>query len=744
MNEINNLKTSLHLTDSEAHKIQTCVSRYTERNSAKYICYRVLNAVKSLYGGSDWQVAERILENHSVTIINDHYQSSKELPQLSKTLSELALKLLINKQSSDVDANPKRHFISYSYTNNRHFISYIDNRWDKLNNLPEIKDKISLKTLSRNQLENSLESVVEELILSQEQVLINQQDRLFINQQLNLWVAESTNPLEKTNREHASAEIFDFINDKKSIHINLSQLSLTSLPNIFHRGDFPKRLESLNLNGNLLTSLPPDIVQLRETLETLRLQNNEMTVLPPEICQLRALKELDLSHNELAALPPEIHQLSKLKTLNLSSNGMTVFPLEICQLSALKELDLSFNQLAALPPEIHQLSQLKRLLLVNNLLVTLPSQISQLSDLEILNAYSNRLTTLPIEIGQLPKLTYLSLTDNPTLTGLPREILNLPEKCTIELTQSGLPETVLDHLREEVNRTGYSGPNFSFAMVHANPQERGKSIEDSLKSLFGIVKRDYHEFPNLKANVDQTNLKAWLNRLSFMGDYNAKGERQQWLVNRVLDHLELAEKDVEFRETFNATINGAADTCGDRVALSVVNLGISHDLRKIDRSDMKKFADFLSRGVWAMDMLEEAARNKIPSLRFFDEVEVYLGYPVMLKDRLKLPIDIKEMLYFRCSALTEKDLNDAASMIEGKLADKAAFSSFLIKRSDWVDALKTKYSVDYKALEDKRELESNVIEDRSLEPDAYNEAMKKVEADFNNGLNKLTATAMAA
>jgi len=91
--------------------------------------------------------------------------------------------------------------------------------------------------------------------------------------------------------------------------------------------------------------------------------------------------------------------------------------------------------------------------------------------------------------------------------------------------------------------------------------------------------------------------------------------------------------------------------------------------------------------VWVIEILEECARNKIPSLRFFDEIEVYLGYIVKLKDRLNFSIAVEDMLYFHCSALSEEDLSIAENIVREKLASDEKYE-YLIKNDKWIEALR--------------------------------------------------------
>ncbi|MEQ9368576.1 MAG: COR domain-containing protein [Coleofasciculus chthonoplastes F3-SA18-01] len=64
----------------------------------------------------------------------------------------------------------------------------------------------------------------------------------------------------------------------------------------------------------------------REEWTELDLSGNDLTVLPPEIGQLTSLQSLDLSRNNIQELPPEIQQLPNLKKLDLRGNPLPIPP----------------------------------------------------------------------------------------------------------------------------------------------------------------------------------------------------------------------------------------------------------------------------------------------------------------------------------------------------------------------------------------------------------------------------------
>jgi len=139
------------------------------------------------------------------------------------------------------------------------------------------------------------------------------------------------------------------------------------------------------------------------------------------------------------------------------------------------------------------------------------------------------------------------------------------------------------------------------------------------------------------------------------------------------------------------------------MALSILHLGIAYKLSMADKKDLKSLATLLTRGSLALERLAEVASNKVQSLAGCDPIEVYLGYPIMLKEELKLPIDVQEMLYFACSSLKKEDLTIAKGIVLDRLADKEGVYKELCKRDLWINALKENYPEKAQEIESKKE-----------------------------------------
>lgn len=98
----------------------------------------------------------------------------------------------------------------------------------------------------------------------------------------------------------------------------------------------------MDLSGQGLSSLSPRLFQY-DFLESLYLNNNKLTAVPPIIGKLRGLRVLDLSHNRISEVPPELGMCFNLRYLYLFDNYIKRLPHEFRNLIELLFLGIEGN-----------------------------------------------------------------------------------------------------------------------------------------------------------------------------------------------------------------------------------------------------------------------------------------------------------------------------------------------------------------------------------------------------------------
>ncbi|CAL9244043.1 unnamed protein product [Arabidopsis halleri] len=131
------------------------------------------------------------------------------------------------------------------------------------------------------------------------------------------------------------------------LHISASGLDLSgSIPD--NTIGKMSKLQTLDLSGNKITSLPSDLWSL-SLLESLNLSSNRISErLPSNIGNFMSLHTLDLSFNSFyGEIPAAISSLIRLKTLKLHSNGFQFgVPPGLLHCQSLVSIDLSSNRLS--------------------------------------------------------------------------------------------------------------------------------------------------------------------------------------------------------------------------------------------------------------------------------------------------------------------------------------------------------------------------------------------------------------
>ena len=382
------------------------------------------------------------------------------------------------------------------------------------------------------------------------------------------------------------------------------------------------KLESLFLNGNILTSLDPSIGNLTN-LKHLFLSGNQIEQLPESIGNLVNLVELNLKGNLLISLPESIGNLQLLETLDLVYNRLQSLPMSFCNLKRIKHLYLERNHIQNLPESFGELSDLEYLNIEDNLIKRLPHSFDQLyklktlklgtieefpsiitscKNLELLRFDSKEALSIPEDIGDLKSLKILEMGLNSVKT-IPSSIGNLIslENLLIVDTQSEyLPESIGNLLNLRTldlwgNKLKDIPPiigklkSLEILNLYSNiltkiPEEIGnltnlkklnlsdnKLIElpPSLKNLRNLTELNIR-------NNQLTKLPLWLWRLEKLEYLYLRGDKNPW--------------QGEWKEMVTRDLKEIKDFCREKDTLKIF---ISHAVVDFETHKIKELSEFL-------------------------------------------------------------------------------------------------------------------------------------------------------
>jgi hypothetical protein len=161
-----------------------------------------------------------------------------------------------------------------------------------------------------------------------------------------------------------------------------------------------------------LTRLPDEVFDLADTLEVLNLSGNRLTDLPPDIGRLKKLKIVFGSNNLFTHLPESLGDCAALEVVGFKATQIRHVPAEALP-PKLRWLILTDNAVEKLPDALGERPALQKLMLAGNRLKALPDGLARAHRLELLRLSANAFERLPGWLTQLPSLAWLALAGNP-------------------------------------------------------------------------------------------------------------------------------------------------------------------------------------------------------------------------------------------------------------------------------------------------------------------------------------------
>ena len=416
-------------------------------------------------------------------------------------------------------------------------------------------------------------------------------------------------------------------------------------------------------------------------LRILSLQNNSLTHLPPEIGRLRNLLVLNLESNRLQQLPAEIGQLEHLEHLWMRSNRLADLPPQFANLRRLQDFNVASNPLGRVPEPIVQLPNLQRLILDNCGLTELPDAIGALQTLDELSLGSNNLERVPESLGRLMNLRRLYLDGNGALTGLPESILEMSQRCRVNVDGCvALPEAV-------------------HAALAAGLQD-GSDTEDEDMEAQGAV----YPLADMLLSQEQRNVLStdqgepiehaasffdWLDRMAGTSDCRNEATRAG-LEARLTQLIGDMRADIQLRRTCFEIAFEALRECDDRVAVGFNQMhAVAMTARTLRPGIDEKTLIGIGIDMFVLDLVEKEARAKMVQLRAMagrpgDEIETMLFFQTALRAPLaqvgiNVPLPAQGMLFRHVAGVSDQELGSAAQRIRAVYQDGLSMPRFLVR-----------------------------------------------------------------
>lgn len=160
-----------------------------------------------------------------------------------------------------------------------------------------------------------------------------------------------------------------------------------------------------------LKEFPEELFASENTLETLDLSGNQLSSLPHDFYRFKKLKILFCSDNLFTELPKVLGTCEQLEMIGFKSNQISVISEKALPIQT-RWLILTNNKIKSLPSSIGNCFRLQKVALAGNLLSSLPEEMANCKNLELLRISANQFQSIPDWLVSMPKLAWLAVSGN--------------------------------------------------------------------------------------------------------------------------------------------------------------------------------------------------------------------------------------------------------------------------------------------------------------------------------------------
>jgi len=386
-------------------------------------------------------------------------------------------------------------------------------------------------------------------------------------------------------------------------------------------------------------------------------------------CLSNKVRELSLSRLNLSTLPACLP--GHIKVLKVGHNRLTHLPVLPPRLNALLVDDNQLLELPSLPLGLLELSA------CNNQLTHLPVLPPRLGALLV---DDNQLLELP----SLPPTLTLTRACNNQLTGLPVSVLALrrPPCDFVTVENNPFSPATLQNMLETIGVPGYRGPRIYFSMSRAAALWETRPLHESVAAWLAPEQKGGIA-DTWRALAQEGGAAEFSDFLGYLGQ-TQDAIKHPAFKTAVAAWLTRLGEDSALRETTFAVAIDATASCEDRVTLAYNQMQLAalvHDVKNGAFDNALPELIAAGRVAFRHEHITQIAREKVKTLAFVDEIEVYLGFINQLRGPLKLTTATEEMRFFGVSGIAQDDLQ--AAEIRVKTAENGQFRAWVAQWEPW-------------------------------------------------------------
>jgi hypothetical protein len=302
------------------------------------------------------------------------------------------------------------------------------------------------------------------------------------------------------------------------------------------------------------------------------------------------------------------------------------------------------------------------------------------------------ITSLP---GRLTVGGNLHLSGCTGLTSLPNWVTTLGplangDRRGISLERMGLSQDLLTRLRET------DAPGIRFYLSNAASVPTQIFLDLDIALTFWVKATNDVTLTNppitIDLEMDLRNVLTFLSRLTETAEYKNPQARPM-LAKRVIEVFSLMAEDEDIKGRAFVSIHHGLSTCDDRIISALEQIELMVLLHKIaNTSHTEDELRALGKRFLLLEMVNEKAKAHKNTLKWVDEIEIYLAFQIGLAEKLNLPVKTRNMIFRRCAQITDEQINQVGDAVVRECTEEK-LNNFLESWSPWIEHQKKNSSV---------------------------------------------------